>query len=222
VTFTIDGTPEPPVPLRVVDGKEQASFSVATLSAGAHQVAAAYHGDTTFAASAVASPLVQTVTPSPNGGIPSPADPPTVVSLSRFGIHMQPTVLVLTFSEGLDPTFAQDLHNYRIVDPSGRSIRIRSASYDPTAKTVTLRPQTRINLHHNYHLTVVGTGAGGVTDAQGNLLDGADNGLPGSNYTTTLNWRNVVLTPAEYRKYVHTKSTKPAGPLGLLSLPGSR
>jgi hypothetical protein len=162
----------------------------------------------------VANPLFQTVTPLPAEGKPAPSDPPTVVSVQRFGVHMQPTVLVLGFSEGLDPAFAEDLRNYKIVGPSGRSIRIRSASYDPTAKTVTLLPRTRINLHHNYHLTVNGTGAGGVTDAQGTSLDGADNGLPGSNYTATLNWRDVVLTPAEIRKYDHPQPAKPVGPLG--------
>ncbi len=169
VTFTIDGTPQPPVPLRVVNGTEQAAFSIATLLAGTHHIAATYDGDTTFAASAVASPLAQTVTTVSTEGDLSPTDPPTVVSVHRFGIHMQPTVLVLGFGAELDPAFAQDTRNYKIVGPTGRSIGIRTAVYDPTAKTVTLRPRTRINLHENYHLTVIGTGAGGVTDSARDL-----------------------------------------------------
>ena len=79
------------------------------------------------------------------------------------------------------------------------------------SNTVTLRPKTRINLHHTYQLTVIGTGATGVTDSHGLLLDGANNGAPGSNYTASLTWRNVVWTPAEAKKYVHPRKAKPAG-----------
>ncbi len=49
VTFKIDGVTEPPVPLRVVNGSDQAAFSLATLTAGTHTISASYNGDTTFA-----------------------------------------------------------------------------------------------------------------------------------------------------------------------------
>jgi hypothetical protein len=210
VTFTIDGTPETPVTLQVVKGSDQASFSVAALTAGQHTITASYNGNTTFAASAVPGAFIETVNPvTQRGGM----NGPTVASVKRYGIHMQPTVLVLTFNDGLDPSSAQDLSNYKIVGPTGRSIGIRSAVFDPISNTVTLRPLTRINLHHTYQLTVIGTGVEGVTDSHGILLDGLDSGQPGSNYTTTLTWRNVVWTPAEAKKYVHTKVSKPAGTL---------
>ena len=80
---------------------------------------------------ALASPLTLTVNavPSPS---PGPAiDGPTVASVNRYGIHMQPTVLVLNFNDGLDPTSAQDLRNYKIVGPAGRTIAIASATFDP-------------------------------------------------------------------------------------------
>jgi hypothetical protein len=179
------------------------------LTAGRHTISAAYSGDSTFAASGVASPLFQTV----NADLPPGLDGPTVASVNRYGIHMQPTVLVLSFNDGLDPTSAQDLRNYQIVGPAGRSIAIGSAIFDPVANTVTLRPRTRINIHHTYHLRVIGTGATGVTNSRGILLDGANNGLPGSDYTTTLTWGNVVWTPAEANKYNHPKPVKPAGAL---------
>ena len=89
----------------MVKGSEQAAFSVATLTAGQHTISATYDGDATFAASAVARPLVQTV----NATTSPVFDGPTVVALQRFGIHMQQTVLVLTFHDGLDPTSAQYL-----------------------------------------------------------------------------------------------------------------
>ncbi len=138
---------------------------------------------------------------------------PTVVLLQRFGIHMRPTVVVLTFSSGLDPTTAQDVRNYRVFGPSGRRIAIGSAVYDPATHTVTLRPNTRINLHHDYQLTVIGTGPGGVASASGMLLDGAGDGSPGSNYVATLNWKNVVLTPAESLKLHAEGLGKPGGRL---------
>ena len=78
---------------------------------------------------------------------------------------------------------------------------------------MTLRPRTRINIHHTYHLTVIGTGPTGVNDSSGLLLDGANNGRPGSNYTGTLTWGNVMWTPAEAKKYDHPKPVKPAGAL---------
>ena len=89
-----------------------------------------------------------------------------------------------------------------------RPVGILSAVYDPVANTVTLVPQTRINLHYNYQLTVIGTGPKGITNNQGVRLDGANNGVPGSNYVGVLNWSNVVLTPAQLKKY---GVPKPAG-----------
>ena len=226
VTFTIDGMIEPPVSLKVVNGRDQAAFSIATLTAGTHTIGATYHGDATFGGSTVTHPLTQTVIPltssSTSSVTPSTTDPPVVVSLKRTGIHMQPTVLVLTFSAALDPIRAQDVRNYRITDPAGRSIGIDSAVYDPTAQTVTLRPRPRIDLHHTYHVTVIGTGSGGVADVRDNLLDGAGNGNAGSDYVTTLNWRNVVLTPAEARRWLPAKHAIPSRVPGfrLASRPG--
>jgi hypothetical protein len=127
---------------------------------------------------------------------------------------MQPTEVVLTFSSGLDPARAQDVRNYRIVGPAGRRIAINSAVHDPTTNTVTLQPNEKINLHHNYQLTVIGIGPGGVASVSGTPLDGAGDGDPGSNFVTTLNWRNVVLTTAEILKYDSPKHAKPAGALG--------
>jgi hypothetical protein len=197
VTFTIDGKSQAPVSLRDVNGRELATLSVSTLTAGKHTVSAAYSGNSAFAASAAASPLVQTVNPvSPNG------DGPTVSSLQRFGIHMQPTVLVLNFNDGLDPTSAQDINNYKIVGPAGNTVAIESVTFDPKANSVTIRPKGRINIHHPYHLTVVGTGATGVRDTDGRLLDGTNNGRPGSNYSGTLTWGNVMWTQAEAKKYL--------------------
>jgi parallel beta-helix repeat protein len=209
VTFTIDGVSQAPVPLHVVNGSDRATLSIASLARGTHTIRAAYSGDSSFAASAVATPLVETVKAVAAPGV----DGPTVESVKRFGIHMQPTVLVVSFSEALDPASAVNLRNYRITDPCGQPVRIRSAVYDVHSNTVTLRPAHRINLHHRYYFMVVGTGPDGVRNTQGMLLDGADTGRPDSDYRCALTWRNVRLTPAEFRKYVHPGQATPAGAL---------
>ena len=100
----------------------------------------------------------------------------------RYGYHKMPTALVLTFSQALDPTTAEDAKNYRIIGPHGQVIRVKWAVYDPTTQTVTLDPRERISIHHQYKLIVDGFTAGGVTNTNGQLLDGAGSGKPGSNY----------------------------------------
>ena len=100
---------------------------------------------------------------------------------------------MLDFDQPLDPSTAQNVSNYVIIGPGGRRDRIRSAVYDPTTQTVTLHPARRVNVHHNYKLTVIGVGPHAVSDSQGLLLDGKDTGIAGSNYHTIVNWKNVVL-----------------------------
>ena len=119
--------------------------------------------------------------------------PPTVTSVRRFGFHADPTRIVLGFSSPLDPARAQDLRNYRIVDPGNKAVSIDSATYDPAASTVTLRPHARLVLHRLSKLTVIGTAPDGVADTSGVLLDGAGDGQPGSNYVATLKASDLVL-----------------------------
>ena len=117
----------------------------------------------------------------------TPAIPPTVTSLRRFGFHEQPTEFVLTFSSALDPTRAQDVKNYTLVPidsrgHTGREIRIVSAVFDPFTLKVTLHPVTRVYLFGHYKLVVYGKAPAVLASATGTLLDGRGNGKPGSNY----------------------------------------
>jgi hypothetical protein len=174
----------------------------AVLAAGMHPLLAVYEGNDRFAPS-VSSIVQQVVAPAGDG--------PTVTSLKRYGYHAQPTVLVLSFSEALDPATAEDVANYQIVtiDGPGRGgaraghrTAVSQAVYDPGTQTVTLYPAERLDVHNFYRLTVVGTGQSGVSDLSGRLLDGLGNGAPGSNYQAVISRAalagasNAVVTSA--------------------------
>ncbi len=130
--------------------------------------------------------------------------------MQRYGFHMMPTSIVLTFDQALEQTAAEDTHNYRLTGPHGRAIRVTSAAYDPATETVTLRPSERINIHYKYELTVDGTKASGLTDTQGLLLDGADSGKPGSDYRAPLTWRDLVLSAHFAKIFKKSKITTEA------------
>ncbi len=166
---------------------------------------------------------VMVVTPSGTSAT-SPADrfnyvgiSPTVVSVERFGFHMHPTTLVLTFSAPLDPERADDVNNYQIVALGGGEkdgvvvghvTRVRAAVYNPSTLTVTLYPRQRLDIHNFYRLTVDGATPDGLRSASGIPFDSHGNGEPGNNYATTLSWKNLVLTPAQARKYFHRSSKR--------------
>jgi virginiamycin B lyase len=126
-------------------------------------------------------------------------DGPRITLVQRFGFHMRPTTLVLTFDEPLDPVRAQDVANYRIVALAypRRAIRIGSALYDPATLTVTLTPEHRLNLHHRFRLTIKGTGPSGISDTSAKLLDGKQTGSPGSDFATTIVAADLAFTPKE-------------------------
>jgi hypothetical protein len=70
---------------------------------------------------------------------------PPVLNLQRFGYHEQPTAFVLTFSSALDPTPAENSHNYTLLTVLknghvGKTIAIVSAVYNPLTDPVTLHP----------------------------------------------------------------------------------
>ena len=96
---------------------------------------------------------------------------PRVLKLQRFGFHSQPTLLVLSLSDDLDPSTARRVGYYRLVSPGpdhrfGTSddslIPVSSAVYDPARRTVTLRPARRLSLVRVFQLTVDGSGRAGA------------------------------------------------------------
>jgi predicted outer membrane repeat protein len=195
VTFTINGKASSPIPLIAATGTEEATDTLPSLATGSYTITASYSGDSNFSASA-STTNTQVVNPSPVGPTlvtPAHADGPTVVSVRRYGYHMMPTTVDLTFDQALDAATAEDDANYRIIGPAGKVIGIKSADYNPGTLTVTLHPQKRISIHHTYKLIVDGTAPHGLTNAAGLLLDGVEDGQPDSNYRTSLTWRNLVL-----------------------------
>jgi hypothetical protein len=91
---------------------------------------------------------------------------PMVVDVTRTGVHLQKTRVVVTFDGPLDPAMAEDVRNYRIssIGPDGRFSRpdrVVSAVYDPTTNSVTLTLEHRLNVHHLSRIRVANPCPGG-------------------------------------------------------------
>jgi VCBS repeat-containing protein len=112
--------------------------------------------------------------------------PAELTRFQLFGIHHQPTRLVLTFSTAMDPQSVTDLTHYQLVrlrphsGLPGRPIRLRSATYDPATFSITIRPLRHLYLFSRYRFT-----ASGLLDAQGIPLDGDGDGTPGGDLVIT-------------------------------------
>lgn len=130
---------------------------------------------------------------SQNAAPPTPPDTqaPIITSLSRFGAGRQPTAIQLLFNEPMTAGTVQNTANYTLVTAGadGRfntsddvGIPIRTVAYEPTLFSAVVLPRRRIPLSTPVQITVHGSSATGVADAAGVLLDGAGNGLPGSNF----------------------------------------
>ncbi len=176
-----------------VNGNGQAVFTVSTLSVGSHSITAHYGGDANFVSS-TSNAVNQVVNA-------STIVAPTVVAVQRFGYHMQPTSIVLTFSTALDPASVQDVANYTIVTLGGRGkggsmighiTHLKSAVYDPSTLSVTLFPAHQMDIHNFYRLTVNGIPPGGLSGATGLALDGKGDGIPGSNYVAFISAKTVA------------------------------
>jgi len=128
------------------------------------------------------------------------ATPPEVVRLQRFGVHYQPTRIVLSFDQPMSPALAEMTGNYvlrrvvrgRPLSNPRQAIRVTSAVYDPASQTVSLRTSIRLNLHYVYQITVNGVAPSGLTNISGVLLDGNGNGAPGSNFVKSFSGQSSL------------------------------
>ena len=196
VAFYVDGAQVGTSAIEVVDGVSTAMFQEAALSAGSHEIAAAYSGDPTFAAgtpvstSLTISPTTSTGGNSP-GGSPSGStpdkSPPRLTQVSLSGSKGAHSTLVLQFSEALDPTRAVNLQNYAVLHGRRRRVKILSIAYNPVAWTVTLRTRQRINPHGRYQLKVNGGAPSGLISSSGVFLDGNGTGVAGTSAVRIIN-----------------------------------
>jgi hypothetical protein len=181
-------------------GQTYSFYSVATDHLGLVQPAASAARATT---TVINSPPP---TPAPSRKV-APSDGPEVTRVVRYGRNQSPTLYVLTFNEALNPATAQDPKNYLVTFLTGRTFKVKSAVYNAAADTVTLRFKQRINVHYVYTLTVEGAKPGGVTNAADQLLDGTDSGEPGSNYSASVSWYNLVREPTSHKSSHRPKTT---------------
>ena len=156
-----------------------ASLSIPALSAGYHALSAVFSGEGDATSSGSTAAIA--------------ADGPKVVGLSRYGFHASPSVLALVFDSALDPSSAENVANYQIVDAKGRRIAVNRADYDPATLTVTLSLGQRLDIHRAYTLTLIGTGPGALANTSGVALDGNGGGQPGSNFTAKLTWKALTV-----------------------------
>jgi RHS repeat-associated protein len=146
---------------------------------------------------------------------PSPPPPPPLVTVTSSQVETikvgkgkkakQQTVLVVGFSGDLSAAAADNTNAYQIAPIKktkgkgrhgkpgttiGRSIPPATAVYNASNETVTLTLRGKPNLANPEQLTVDGAL---VTDGLGRLIDGSDDGKPGSNYVAHFSKRGVTF-----------------------------
>ena len=168
--------------------------------------------------------------PSPTSGFPRLTSVQTIVSGRAI------TSIVLSFSQQMDASRAQDLGNYGYyvysATPRGASgpiyTSLSSAVYNSSASTVTLTPASQLPLNKSFRITVDGLASpllnNGLTDLAGNQLLGST-GLPGTPYViifaasakpsaTRPTKKAVSPPPSRAHPPIHVV-TRPARPLRL-------
>lgn len=118
-------------------------------------------------------------------------------SRSAAGQEAAAADLSITMTESPDP--AQDVRNYKIQAPGQGSVPIGSVSYDPVARSVTIRPVHRIDIHYPFTLVTNGRPPDGLTDTAGNFRDGAGDGQSGTDYHARVVWygSGARVTPVQ-------------------------
>ena len=129
------------------DGTYASPMSVLATAVGTYTWHSTYSGDTNNnpASDNGANEGLVTVTPMC----------PTVTGIGRIGVHHQSTVLVVTFDGTVDPTKADNTKDYKVIRPSGATVPIISAKFNPATNTVRLIPAVRLNVHYHFKLSLV-------------------------------------------------------------------
>ena len=156
-TLTLNGTT---VDTETATVHGNATYSTPTgfvpTATGTYQWVARYNGDGNNNKVASASGTEpETVTVSP-----------TVIKVQRFGVHHQPTQIVVTFNGPLNPTQAENISNYQLFALGrnrqfSRRVGILSGVYSSTTNSVTLTTVHPINVHHLFEIKVTNPSPGG-------------------------------------------------------------
>lgn len=147
-----------------------------------------------------------------------PTEPPVVTGLARYGYHIDPTLIVVMFSDPMVMDRVQQPTNYRLTF-LGRDMRlgtcddvvipIKDASYNAEAQSVALSPTRQLPLHYRYALQISGDPESGLVSESGVPLDGAGSGEPGTNYLRIFDRKALVMTSPVVPKPVPEVTHKP-------------
>jgi hypothetical protein len=170
-------------------GHTYAFYSVATSNVGLVQPAP-------MAAQATTSVIQPVVTPSPTPTTPTSTAPVTVTSVREVtNKKHQATEVIVTFSGALNAAEADNPAIYRLTLPgkkgsytakNAKTIKLKSAVYDPAHDTVTLIPTKPFPLKKPVQLVIDGLPPSGLQDSLDRYLDGARTGRPGGNAVAIL------------------------------------
>lgn len=159
-------------------------------------------------------------------GVPPPSGVAavTVVNVQVANVKVgrsRSKAIVISLSDGLSPSTVPNLASYRLV-AAGRDKRygtkddvvtiLRSATYDPAARTITLRPRKKSALSTPAPLQL--TIASGVLDRLNRSLDGNRDGRPGGDAIATIRRSRVTIQSVAASSHPSTLSTNwfAAGP----------
>ncbi len=160
-----------------------------------------------------------------NAPPPPPPPPPPLVTMTGVQEVMnkkhQVKKLSVIFSGPLSDALAGETSIYRLATPGKKGsytaknagiIKLKSAMYTSAVDTVTLTPKTPFTLAKPVQLVVSGTGASGLRDTYGRLIDGDDNGQAGSNAVAILTKKGVTIDAVELARTGELSATPANGP----------
>jgi len=150
------------------------------------------------------SPSTATLTILNVGQTTTPPPPITLdsVQLVKNKKH-QVTEILLGFSGALNPMEAASTAEYSLViagkrgsftTKNAKRIKLKSAVYNPANDSVALMTKKPFGLTKPVQLTVDGLPPSGLEDSYGRLIDGNDDGQPGSNAVAILTGKRATIS----------------------------
>jgi len=118
----------------------------------------------------------------------------------------QVTEILVTFSGPVNTAKADSINTYGLATPGKKGsytaknaglIRLKSAVYNGSSHTVTLTAKKPFALTKPVQLLIYGTGASGLQDAEGRLIDGDHNRTAGGNAIAILAKKSVMIDGVE-------------------------